>query len=79
MKLWRRTPKKQRVQAALAIQFDNAKHPHISLIGLLRRAKVAVLPAHEYIPVPSTSPAAQQNVARRAALAGKVQEVPVES
>ena len=79
MKLWRRTPKKQRVQAALTAQFVNAKHPHISLIGLLRKAKVAVLPAHEYIPVPSNSPAAQQNAARRTALAGKVQEVHVES
>lgn len=79
MKLWRRTPKAKRVQAALATQFRNAKHPHISLIGLLRKAKVAVLPAHEYIPVPSNSPAAQQNASRRAALAGKVQEVHVES
>lgn len=79
MKLWRRTHKKYRVQAALATQFRNAKHPPIQLIGLLRKAKVAVLPAHEYIPVPSNSPAAQQNASRRAALAGKVQEVHVES
>lgn len=50
MKLWRRTPKAKRVQAALTTQFRNAKHPHI---GLLRKAKVAVLPAHEYVPVPS--------------------------
>ena len=71
-KLWRRTPKKQRVQAALTTQFLKAKHPPIQLIGLLRKAKVAVLPAHEYIPVPSNSPAAQQNVARRTALGGRV-------
>ena len=52
MKLWRRTPKKQRVQAALTTQFRNAKHPHVSLIGLLRKAKVPVVPAHEYSPEP---------------------------
>lgn len=79
MKLWCRTPKAKRVQAALTTQFRNAKHPHIDLIGLLRKAKVAVLPAHEYVPVPSNSPAAQQNAARRAALAGKVQGTHVES
>lgn len=77
MKLWRRTQKKHRVQAALSAQFLKAKHPHISLIGLLRKAKVAVLPAHEYIPVPSNSPAAQQNVARRTALGGSVRTIEV--
>lgn len=45
MKLWRRTHKKYRVQAALTTQFRNAKHPHINLIGLLA-GKVQEVPVH---------------------------------
>lgn len=78
-KLWRRTPKAQRNAAALANHFSRSKHPAVQLISLLQRAAVPVLYAHDYIRIPSSSPAAMLNASRRAALAGKVQEVAVNS
>lgn len=78
-KLWRRTPKAQRTAAALANHFSRSKYPAVQLINLLQRAAVPVLYAHDYIHIPSSSPAAMLNASRRAALAGKVQEVAVNS
>ena len=51
-KLWRRTPKANRAEEQLDRHFRNAKHPSIQLVGLLRKAKVPVVPAHEYSPEP---------------------------
>ena len=75
-KLWRRTPKDKRTTVALAGHFSRSKHPAVQLINLLQRAAVPVLYAHDYIRIPSSSPAAMLNASRRAALAGKVRRWP---
>lgn len=49
-KLWRRTPKDKRVEVAATVAFVKAKYPIRSLIGLLRKAAVPVVEAHEYVP-----------------------------
>ena len=47
-KLWRRTPKVDRIPAALAAHFRAKPGVSINMVALLQRGAVPVVPAHEY-------------------------------